>query len=77
MLALTLVHPDTPSLQVFHETIYTAIYAMPRGELRTPVIGWLRFGHAMRRSGARDEDRRGRIPDMVSIHDSQPEVQNG
>ena len=27
-------------------TIYTAIYAIPRGELRTAVIGWLRFGHA-------------------------------
>ena len=26
-----------PSLQVSHETIYTAIYAMPRGELRTEV----------------------------------------
>jgi len=36
-------------LQVSHETIYTAIYAMPRGELRTEVIGWLRFGHAKRR----------------------------
>jgi len=26
-------------LQVSHETIYT----MPRGELRTEVIGWLRY----------------------------------
>ena len=31
---LALVHTDTPSLRVSHETIYTAIYAMPRGELR-------------------------------------------
>jgi IS30 family transposase len=68
------VHPDTPSLQVSHETIYTAIYAMPRGELRTEVIGWLRFGHTKRRPRARGEDRRGRIPDMVSIHDRPPEV---
>ena len=43
---LTLVNAETPTLQVSHETIYTAIYAMPRGELRTQVIGWLRFGHA-------------------------------
>src|SRR3989338_9020696 len=34
---LALVHAQTPSLQVSHETIYTAIYAMPRGELRTAV----------------------------------------
>lgn len=71
---LTLVHPDTPLLQVSHETIYTAIYAMPRGELRKDVIGWLRFGHAKRRPRARGDDRRGRIPDMVSIHDRPPEV---
>ena len=36
---LRLVHPQTPTLQVSHETIYTAIYAMPRGELRKEVIG--------------------------------------
>jgi IS30 family transposase len=72
---LALVHPDIPTLQVSHETIYTAIYAMPRGELRTEVIGWLRFGHAKRRPRARGEDRRGRIPDMVSIHDRPPEIE--
>lgn len=72
---LALVHSDIPSLQVSHETIYTAIYAMPRGELRTEVIGWLRFGHAKRRPRTRGEDRRGRIPDMVSIHDRPPEVE--
>ena len=72
---LAIVHPDTPTLQVSHETIYTAIYAMPRGELRKEVIGWLRFGHTKRRPRARGEDRRGRIPDMVSIHDRPPEVE--
>lgn len=47
---------------------------MPRGELRTAVIGWLRFGHAKRRPRTRGQDRRGRIPGMVSIHDRPPEV---
>jgi IS30 family transposase len=72
---LAVVHPETPSLQVSHETIYTAIYAMPRGELRTQVIGWLRFGHAKRRPRAGGQDRRGQIPDMVSIHERPPEVE--
>lgn len=72
---LALVHPEKPTLQVSHETIYTAIYAMPRGELRKDVIGWLRFGHTKRRPRARGEDRRGRIPDMVSIHERPPEVE--
>jgi IS30 family transposase len=71
---LASVHPDNPSLQACHETIYTAIYAMPRGELRTEVIGWLRFGHAKRRPRARGEDRRGKIPDMVSIHARPAEI---
>ena len=48
---------------------------MPRGELRTEVIGGLRFGYAKRRPRARGEDRRGRIPDRVSIHDRPPEVE--
>lgn len=72
---LVSVHSDTPSLQVSHGTLYTAIYPMPRGALRTEVIGGLRFGHAKRRPRARGEDRRGKIPDMVSIHDRPPEVE--
>lgn len=72
---LALVHSQTPSLRVSHETIYTAIYAMPRGALRTTVMGWLRFGHTKRRPRARGEDRRGKIPDMVSIRDRPPEVE--
>jgi len=72
---LARVHADTPALQVSHETIYTALYAMPRGALRTTVIGWLRFGHAKRRPRTRGKDRRGRIPDMISIHDRPPEVE--
>jgi IS30 family transposase len=71
---LKAVNADHLNLQVSHETIYSAIYLMPRGELRTEVIGWLRFGHAKRRPRARGEDRRGQIPDMVSIHDRPPEV---
>ena len=71
---LKAVNADHPNLQVSHETIYSAIYLMPRGELRTEVIGWLRFGHAKRRPRARGEDRRGQIPDMVSIHGRPPEV---
>ena len=71
---LATVLPDPPSLQVSHETIYTAIYAMPRGALRTEDIGWLRLGHAKRRPRARGADRRGKNRDMVHIHDRPPEV---
>lgn len=50
-----------------HETIYQAIYAMPKGELRTETIALLRQGHNKRRPRTRGEDRRGQIPNMTSI----------
>ncbi|KAF1051378.1 MAG: hypothetical protein GAK41_01341 [Burkholderia gladioli] len=36
--------PDDPSLHVSHETIYNAIYAQPRGDLRRELIACLRGG---------------------------------
>ncbi len=50
-----------------HETIYQAIYAMPRGELRTQMIDMLRFSHKKRLPRSRGTDRRGQIPNMLSI----------
>jgi len=46
--------PNDPTQHVSHETIYTAIYAQPRGELRRQLIACLRHGHSTRmsRSGA-------------------------
>lgn len=40
-----MVEPET----VAHETIYRAIYILPRGELRKQLIGLLRQGHKLRR----------------------------
>ena len=58
-----------------HETIYTAIYANARGELRRELIACLRHGHSTRLARSRGTDRRrGQIPDMVSIHMRPPEV---
>jgi IS30 family transposase len=68
------VFPDEPERHVSHETIYTAIYAQPRGELRKQLVACLRHGRSTRMPRTRGEDRRGRIPDMVSIHVRPPEV---
>lgn len=68
------MQPDAPTLQVSHETIYTALYAMPRGELRTELIACLRQARKSRMPGARGEDRRGTIPNMVGIHMRPPEI---
>ena len=54
-------------IRLCHETIYQAIYAMPKGELRTDTIALLRHGHNKRRPRTRGEDRRGQIPNMTRI----------
>jgi len=68
------MNPEDSTLQVSHETIYTAIYAMPRGELRKELIACLRQSRKSRRPRARGEDRRGKIPNMTSIHERPAEV---
>jgi len=68
------VWPEDPSMHVSHETIYTAIYAQPRGELRRQLVACLRHGRSTRMPRKRGTDRRGQIPDMVSIHVRPPEV---
>lgn len=66
--------PQRPEMHVSHETIYTAIYAYPKGELRKGLIACLRQGRSSRKSRSAGEDRRGQIPEMVSIHVRPPEV---
>ncbi len=68
------VFPHEPQRHVSHETIYTAIYAQPRGELRRQLVACLRQGRSTRMPRSRGTDRRGQIPDMVSIHVRPPEV---
>jgi IS30 family transposase len=63
------MHPDAPEARVSHETIYCALYALPRGELRKALIGELRRAHRERLSRARGTDRRGTIPNMRSIRE--------
>ena len=65
-VAGTLKRMNEPD-RLCHETIYQAIYAMPKGELRTETIALLRHGHNKRRPRTRGEDRRGQIPNMTSI----------
>jgi IS30 family transposase len=68
--------PDAASDRVSHETIYSAVYLVPRGELRKELIGCLRQGRSTRKPRTRGADRRGRIPDMQSIHVRPPEIED-
>lgn len=68
-------YPGNMSRQVSHETIYAALYATTRGELRRAYLSYLRQGRKKRRPRSRGEERRGRIPNMVSIHERPAEVE--
>jgi IS30 family transposase len=71
---LKLVWPDEPQRTVSHESIYTCIYDMPKGELRKDLIACLRRAKAKRMPRSRGEDRRGQIPDLLSIHVRPPKA---
>lgn len=61
-------------MQVSHETIYTYMYILPRGALRKELIGYLRQGARGRQRRKRDTDNRGKIANIVSIHERPEEV---
>ena len=67
-------HPNDSRQRVSHETIYNAIYAMPKGELRRDLIALMRRAQAKRMPRSRGEERRGKIADMTSVHVRPPEV---
>lgn len=67
-------HPDDEAMRVSAETIYTYLYVLPRGELRRELLGYLRQHHKQRRLRSRGKDRRGQIPDMISIEERPAEV---
>lgn len=69
----TLARMSEPA-RISHATIYTAVYAMPRGELRAEVLGLLRRSRQGRRPRSAGKDRRGLIPNMTSIDERPIEV---
>lgn len=63
--------PDRPEMQVSHETIYEAIYVLPRGGLKREVENALRTGRTFRKPHARTPSSKNarHIPDKVGIAD--------
>jgi transposase, IS30 family len=62
------------TMHVSHETIYTYLYTLPRGELRKELIQQLRQGEHGRQRRKRDTDRRGQLSNMIIIHERPLEV---
>lgn len=59
------------NMQISHESIYTYIYLLPKGELKKELISYLRQRKKLRqnRKGIAAEEKRGKIPDMISIEE--------
>ena len=61
---------------VSKETIYTYIYVFCKGELKKELISCLRFHKKSRLPRSRGKDRRGQIPDMISISERPKDVES-
>ena len=61
-------------LLVSHEAIYSALYALPRGELRRELLACLRQGKAMRGRKPRGSELRGKLCNMTNIRERPEEV---
>lgn len=68
---LRVTYPDTPAMQVSHETIYRSLFVQSRGVLKKILLTHLRRRRTMRRSqhATNVGQRRGAIVDAISIRD--------
>lgn len=68
------IYAQDMMMRISHESIYTYLYTLPRGELRKELISYLRQGTEGRKRRKRDTDERGKISNMISIHERPREV---
>ena len=66
---------DDRSQRVCHETIYLALYALSRGELRRELLACLRQGRQARRPRSRGGDRRSWVPEELRIANRPQEIE--
>jgi len=73
-IARTLARMPDP-VRLSYETIYTAFYTMPKGQLRSSLLGLMRHGHRAKRPH-RGKSRHKTIPEMTLIDQRPSEVQD-
>ena len=57
------------SMHISHESIYSYIYLLPKGELKKELISYLRQEKKSRYTRKGSKDKRGKIPEMISIEE--------
>ncbi len=73
---LRVAYPKDMTMRVSHETIYTYLYCLPRGELKKELMNHLRRERKERQKRSGTYQTRGQIPDLVSISERPAEVAN-
>lgn len=68
--------PEEESMRLSHEALYTYLFVLPRGQLRRELLSYLRQHQKRRRPRSRGQDRRGQIPDMISIEERPASVED-
>jgi IS30 family transposase len=66
---------STTLTDVTHEAIYTAIYAVSRGELRRELIACLRLDKPLRGRKPKGSERRGKLCNMTNINERPDEIE--
>jgi len=77
---LKTVYSENESMRISHEAIYTYIYVLPRGSLKKELLMYLRQQKKYRRrkgkNQPRNDEKRGQIPEMISIEERPKEVED-
>jgi len=63
-------------MNVSHESIYTYLYALPRGQLKQEIISYLRQHHHVRRPRNKRRLKTNPIQDIISIEERPQEARN-
>lgn len=71
---LVILYPDDMNMRVSHETIYSYLYVLPRGELKRELAACLRRGHENRYKHKEDQRKRYPIQDYLSTEERPKEV---
>jgi IS30 family transposase len=74
---LKLTYPQSPEMQVSHESIYRTLFVQSRGALRRELTAHLRTGRVIRRPrGVRVPDGRGGRPGILRISERPAEAED-
>lgn len=73
---LKIDYPTNTAMRASHETIYTYLYCLPRGELKKELLKALRQERKFRRKRTGSHARRSTITDFISISERPDEVKD-